>query len=181
MKQRGFTLLEMLLALAIFALISLAGYQVLQGSLRAQQQSQQHDRQLNELIRIFTLMEQDIAHAMISQLDVITNQPGFRTLQDKVIMQFTRRNWLNPLNNTRTSLQEVQWLYASGTLTRKRVDDGVSQSFVSVGRVDLRFFYNGAWLTRWPHPYSLPQAIEVTLQTNARGEISRVFLPGEMP
>ncbi|HDT4958106.1 TPA: type II secretion system minor pseudopilin GspJ [Enterobacter kobei] len=179
MKQRGFTLLEMLLALAIFALISLAGYQVLQGSLRAQQQSQQHDRQLNTLIRLFTLMEQDIAHALISQNDVVTSQPGFLAQQDNVMLQFTRRNWLNPLNHARASLQEVQWRYAAGTLTRTRLDDGVSQAFTGVQRVDLRFFYNGVWLARWPHPYSLPQAIEVTLHTHGRGAVSRVFLPGE--
>lgn len=180
-QQYGFTLLEMLIALAIFALISLAGYQVLQGSLRAQEQSLQYNKQMSELSRIFSLMEQDISHALIRQSDIMGKHPGFTVQHDDVVMQFTRRNWPGSLDNARVPLQKIQWRHASGTLVRVRLDDGTSQEFSGVQKIDLRFFFNGQWQTHWEHPYSLPQAIDVMLHTQTHGAVRRIFLPGTVP
>lgn len=179
--QHGFTLLEMLLALAIFSLISLAGYQILQGSLRVQKQSQQHNKQLSELSRIFSLLEQDITHALIQQSDILSKAPGFTVQHGNVVMQLTRRSLLNVQTNVRTSLQKIRWSHTSGTLMRIRLEDGASLLFSGVQNVGLRFFFNGQWQTRWEHVYSLPQAIEITIQTQTYGPVSRIFLPGAVP
>lgn len=176
--QRGFTLLEMLLALAIFALLSLAGYQLLQGSLRAQQQSQQHTQQLSELNRLFALLEQDLKHALILPNAVIRQQPAFVAQQQATLLQFTRRNWLNPQGDARAALQQVRWDFSQQILSRQRLDDGLTLTFPAIQQITLRFYSSGRWQDRWTSQFSLPQAIEITLATARWGEITRVLLVG---
>lgn len=176
--QRGFTLLEMLLALAIFALLSLAGYQLLQGSLRAQQQSQQHTQQLSALNRLFAILEQDLKHALILPNAVIQQQPAFVAQQQATLLQFTRRNWLNPQGEARAALQQVRWDFSQQTLSRQRLDDGLTLTFSAIQHVNLRFYSSGRWQDRWTSQFSLPQAIEMTLTTARWGEITRVLIVG---
>lgn len=174
--QRGFTLLEMLLALAIFSLLSLAGYQLLQGSLRAQQQSQQHSQQLGEITRLFALIEQDVKHALILPSAALAQQAAFVTQQQDTVLQFTRRNWLNPLNEPRSALQRVKWQYTPPNLSR--ISQHSTLHFSGIQQVNLRFYSAGKWQDRWTSQFSLPQAIEITLITRRWGEINRVLLVG---
>jgi general secretion pathway protein J len=176
--QRGFTLLEMLLALALFALLSLAGYQLLQGSVRVQQQSQQHTQQLSELSRLFALLEQDLKHALILPSAVLLKQAAFRAQDQDILLQFTRRNWLNPLHEPRSALQQVRWQFTQHTLSRQRISDGVEIHFPHIQKITLRFFSAGRWQDRWTSQFSLPQAIEITLTTARWGAIQRVLLVG---
>ena len=60
--SKGFTLLEVLVAIAIFAVLSLAAYQVLQGVLRSSEISKEHSESLTELQRAMLIIEQDFTH-----------------------------------------------------------------------------------------------------------------------
>lgn len=51
MTQRGFTLLEVLIAIALFSLLGLASYQLLQRVLHSEQRIEQHEQQLRSLQR----------------------------------------------------------------------------------------------------------------------------------
>ena len=59
-RHRGFTLLEMLVAIAIFASLSMGAYQVLQGVLTSDEVAKRKEARLNELQLAFTLLERDI-------------------------------------------------------------------------------------------------------------------------
>ncbi|MGL5610665.1 MAG: GspJ family T2SS minor pseudopilin variant ExeJ, partial [Aeromonas veronii] len=59
-RHAGFTLLEMLVAIAIFASLSMGAYQVLQGVLTSDEVAKRKEARLNELQLAFTLLERDI-------------------------------------------------------------------------------------------------------------------------
>ena len=57
--QQGFTLLEMMLALVVFAMVSLAAWQMLSTMTRARDVQSQHETRLRELDYAFLLIKQD--------------------------------------------------------------------------------------------------------------------------
>ncbi|UTN85347.1 type II secretion system minor pseudopilin GspJ [Pseudomonas aeruginosa] len=64
MKQRGFTLLEVLIAMALFSLLGLACYQLLERVIHSERRIDQHDRQLRQLQRALGIFERDLAQAI---------------------------------------------------------------------------------------------------------------------
>ncbi|MFZ4214250.1 type II secretion system minor pseudopilin GspJ [Pantoea endophytica] len=175
-RQHGFTLIEMLIALAIFSVISLTGFQLLQTTLRAQQVTQNQTLQLSELTRLFTLLEQDLLHALIMPAAVTRQQPAFRAGENQVVLQLTRRNWLNPLSERRASLQQVTWRTEGKSLVRSHLPEGTHiVHFEGIEHVQMRFFSAGKWQNKWTSHYSLPQAIDITIITSRWGAINRVL------
>ena len=63
-SQRGFTLLELLIAIAIFALLGLATYRMLDSVLSADAVTREHERQLRELTRAISAFERDLRPAL---------------------------------------------------------------------------------------------------------------------
>ena len=66
-NHAGFTLLELVIALAIFALLGLASWTLFDGVLRVQRSSMAHEREFRTLQRAVAVIERDLLH--------ITSQP----------------------------------------------------------------------------------------------------------
>ena len=64
MTQRGFTLLEVLIAMALFSLLGLASYQLLERVLHSERRIQQHERELRQLQRALDVLQRDLWQAM---------------------------------------------------------------------------------------------------------------------
>jgi general secretion pathway protein J len=60
-KARGFTLLEMLVAMAVFAIMSVVAYGGLRAVLSADQVTQEHARRLADLQVTLSVLERDLA------------------------------------------------------------------------------------------------------------------------
>lgn len=179
-RQKGFTLLEIMVALVIFSLLSLMGHQILQGVMRNNEIVRQHADRLGGTVRLFALLEQDLSQALIPSVSTLSGKKegGFTaTTATDMVFHLTRRNWLNPTQAARSSLQEVAWHFVNGRLTRTNLSENrITASFDGILSVRLRFLSNNAWKTQWENTVELPQAIEITLDVIALGEVQRVFL-----
>ena len=73
-RQQGMTLIELLVALAMFALIALAGQRLLTTALDVRRQGQEHAQQRQQLARAMALLESDLEQAIVRpvQLAVIS-------------------------------------------------------------------------------------------------------------
>ena len=60
--QAGFTLLELVIAIAIFALLGVACWRLFDGVLRAERSSSAHEQTLRGLQRAVALIERDMLH-----------------------------------------------------------------------------------------------------------------------
>lgn len=91
-SSRGFTLLEVLIAIAIFALLGLGSYRMLHSVLNTDEATRRHELQLREVVRAFAALEQDLA-----QVGARPVRDGFAELRpallgevEPVAMEFTR-------------------------------------------------------------------------------------------
>lgn len=178
--QQGFTLIEMMLALAIFAVLSLTGYQILQAVLRSDQQIRQNVTRREEIGRLFALLDRDLSQAMIPAQDEKPSHahPAFISNTPAALLQFTRRNGTLPASIApRSSLQRVRWRLADRSLLREDLETNeIAARFQRIDRVQLRFWSAGSWQAGWPAAFSLPEAIEVTLHTPDYGQLSTIIL-----
>ena len=188
-RVKGFTLLEMLLALAVFAALSISAFQVLQGGIRAHELSLDKVRRLAELQRGVSQMERDLTQMIPRHRrgnEGLLLAAPYLLKSDDWGISFTRNSWLNPAGMLPRS--ELQWI--GYRLRQKKLErlsyfhvdhpSGVSPNvrviLDGVHAFRLRFFVNGAWQARWDSTGILPQAVEVTLVMDGFAELTRLFL-----
>ena len=192
-NQRGFTLLEVLVALVIFALLTLTAQAVFQGVLRNNAVTQAKISRLTELSFAMQQLENDFIQSFPRTVRE-TGAPGNTVfsaadglLQSKGDgVMFTRSGWFNPDARLRRSeLQKLGWRLQDSQLERVtwRYPDNLpgtepNQTVVlkSVRQFRLRYYRDGRWLTQWTAVRELPQAVEVTLDLPDYGLITRRFL-----
>ncbi|WP_313399986.1 type II secretion system minor pseudopilin GspJ [Stenotrophomonas sp.] len=188
-RSAGFTLLEVLVAVAIFALVGVASHRLLVSTVRVDAQTRTQDAQLRQLQRAVTSLERDVEQALERPVLDATggNEPAFWSDADGQGLQWTRGGWNNPLGNTRAQLQRVRWYYQDGALRRQywpvldRADDSPPQSQLAlpdVTAVQWRYLdRQGVWRTQWQGAgQALPRALEVRIDHARFGVVRRVLL-----
>lgn len=191
---KGFTLLEVLVAIMIFAMMSLAAYQVLQGVLRSSEISKIHSERLTELQRAMLIIEQDFTQIVArksrqegvdtEELRALTMENGLFSSQDQGI-EFNRLGWTNPLNLLpRSNILRVRYRLRDGQLQRLYFlyPDTVSGQqpevqvlLKDIEKLSFRFWDNG-WKESWLPAERLPQGIEINFTSKYFANIRRVFL-----
>ena len=115
-KQAGFTLMEMVIAMAIFALLGLASWGMFEGLMRVQRGTASHDVELRNLQRAISIIEWDVLH--------ITEQP---VVFEHTTLQLQRSNWRNPLDQPRSNRQLLTYRLENDVLWRDGIGEGANR------------------------------------------------------
>lgn len=188
----GFTLVEVMVALLIFAILASAGVALLSFSVRAQAASGKKLDDLAALQRTLSIMSADLAQASDrpSRDEGGTPLPAFigeagGTAQP--MLRLVRGGWTNLDAQARANTQKVAYRLDGTTLQRvsyPRLDGAAPMAAAPlldrVRTVRLRYRYRGAWSDRWDGAggAALPQALELRVQRNNGVEYRQVFLVG---
>jgi general secretion pathway protein J len=188
---RGFTLVELIVALAIFAMLAATGVALLRGGVDATQASATRFDATARLLRTRALLIDDLAQAAPRRVRDANGAllPAFEGARgdrrDAPLLALTRRGWTNDDGLARASLQRVEWrLSASGALERRAwpMLDGAQPGpavtlMTGLTGAALRFRARGAWTDAWDEERALPEAVEIALDRPG-GRIVQSFLVG---
>lgn len=194
--QQGFTLIELLVALLIFALLSMAGVALLRGSVSAQGAVSDHLDRLADVQIALAAIDADLAQATvrISRTEAGTFAPAFFSQgaqSDLPILQFVRGGWSNPDGARRPSLQKVEYWWREGRIERigyRQLDGAAAPRpailIDGITALTLRFRDSrGEWRENWTptQPGLLPRIVEMEITREGRAPLTMRFLvgPGE--
>jgi len=194
--SNGFTLIEVVVALAIFALISVGASTALSLSLSAKEQSQQISALHRALTVTRSIMRDDLLQVVLRP----TREPyggtpletfdGGQLADASSLLVFTRRGWINPGGRaTRGNIQHVEYRFEEGALirrTRARLDPGPETDIYDqvlmegLSSVSLEFKLGRSWtrsvrisrLSNTP----LPNAVAMITTDPVHGEMRHLFM-----
>lgn len=192
MRARGFTLLELLVALAIFAFLGVMAYGGLAAMLRMGEGTSAAREDLATLQRNVRLLEEDMAFVLARPVRDGLGSPHLAFMSGRdgtTLLEFSRAT--RPLEGLFPSpIERVRYVLADGALLRQswnppdaaRLEPDQTQPlWPAVETVSLRFVdHQQQSFTSWPPPNveqpGLPRAVEWTLQPKGQAAM-RLLLP----
>ena len=129
-SQCGFTLIEMVIAVSIFALMSAMAYSGLNHTIKIGSQVSEANQRLSELQFGLAYFARDWMQVSPRK---IRNQYGDE--ENNIVLEgnsitFTRSGWTNLLQSKRSELQRVQYLLVDNNLVRRHwrsLDQGIAE------------------------------------------------------
>jgi general secretion pathway protein J len=191
--NKGFTLLEVLIAIAIFSVISLSSFTIFDTVLNSEETSKSRTDRLNELQRAFLLMERDFLQITRRSIRLNGDKPlqGFihteqgSFFSDSQAIGFVRTGWTNPgLLLPRSDVQSVAYQLNDNVLERvyfNFVDavpgekPKVRPLISGVSELSFEYFNGREWRDDLPQNV-FPMAIAIDIITEDYGLIRRQFL-----
>ncbi|WP_299795577.1 type II secretion system minor pseudopilin GspJ [uncultured Shewanella sp.] len=189
----GFTLLEMLVAIAIFSMLGLAANSVLQTVLQNDAATKEFSGKLKSLQQGFGALERDLGQMVARTPRLLEGGRGttvFQTGEDILDSEseglvFYRLGWLNPDGLLpRGSIQSVAYVVRENNLERwyypypepefgsEPIKTIVIKDVISV---EYSFFMEDKW-ERKVDGTKLPKAIAMEIELEGYGKIQRKFL-----
>ena len=119
---RGFTLLELLVAIAIFSVLGLGAYQMLQTVVAGNDRVRATSEAAIDLGLTLSILQRDFSQFVPRPVRDQYGEPVPPLMFDHegYVVEFTRGGWSNPAGHRRSRLQRVAYRidYDEGTLTR---------------------------------------------------------------
>jgi len=197
---KGFTLLEVLIAIGITAVVGLGVWQVLSGIVQARDRVDELAEQFEAVQRTMLFLERDITQVVNRPARDIYGDYNFALTnrEDDYALMLTRQGWRNPLGIRRSSLQRVGWEYTGDVLRRRywvALDQGQEDESRDVSMLEnvtdfrIRFLDDEEnWRDSWPDDESiasqtlgarpdigLPSGIEIVIEHERFGLLTRTF------
>jgi general secretion pathway protein J len=196
-KQRAFTLIEVLVSLAIFAILATLAYGALSQTLDSADLLNNRMDRLQAIQRTMRLLSEDLQQLAPRPIrDELGDGfgPALDTgFQSGFALELTHGGWSNPIVLPRSTLQRSAYRIEEDELIRYHwtvLDRTLANEPLSVTLLDgvesvlFRFLQaNGEWTEQWPpanRPGNLgarerPRAVEVILTLGGEGEIRRLL------
>ena len=192
-RQQGFTLLEMLIAIAIFAMLGIAANSVLSIVLTNDETTKQFAQKLKLLQQGFGLIQRDMGQMVARTPRLIEGGRGNTVIQvgdiipnvDGKALVFYRLGWLNPDGMLpRGSIQSVAYVMTNNELERwyfpypePEIGAEPIKTVIikNVNDIDYSFFDGQSWQKQFDATH-LPKAVAIELDIEGIGKIERKFL-----
>jgi general secretion pathway protein J len=199
--SRGFTLIEVLVASVILAIMSVLGHRVVADTRIAVERTREHMSRVREVQRAVTLMTSDFRQVAPRPVRESIGD-GYRAalLRDPngtSLVELSRAGWPNTPGTPRGTVQRVVYTLENGVLVRRHwtVTDPVlatepvrRELLKRVERVEIRYLnVTRQWQAEWPELGAAggtelrarPLAVEFVIELEDYGEIRRlVEVPG---
>lgn len=190
---KGFTLLEVLLAVAIFAMISLASFSIFDGVLKSDEHSKHLSEQLNQVQRAWLFIERDFLQLAKRSMRIEGEAPLSGFIHNNVellasteqAIAFVRQGWTNPgLLIPRSDMQSVAYRLNNNNLERLHfnfVDSVVGEQakerilIQGISALSFEYYYDNEWQEELEGE-NLPLAVRVNITSDELGELHRQFL-----
>jgi general secretion pathway protein J len=189
-SHRGFTLIEVLVAVLIFALLTAAAYAAVDTLLRSRQALHARAESLQQLQTAMGRFERDLRQAMSVPVRDEYGDAQALLRGNASAIELTRAGLANPLGQTRARIERVQWALQEKTLNRASfgVLDRAANSrpqivpmLQDVAAIRISYFDGGQWRNQWPRPDAppdqpklLPMAVAMEIETADYGLLRRV-------
>ena len=200
--QAGFTLVEIMVAMAIMALIGVGALSVLNTATNASDNIRNDGNRLNNVQRAFMFISNDMQQLTLRQ---VRDEYGEKLASMKSDQQastpfirFTRLGRRNPARLPRSNLEHLIYTVEDKILYRTSytyadgmsADAGLKRPILkSVDDMKMTFFDGETWHEYWPLAelgfdeiaVSLPVAVKMKLILSDYGEIERIYAISDRP
>lgn len=186
MKNRGFTLIEVLVALSIFAILASITSTAMMHAFNTKERLAQQSNQLHTLERAILLFKQDVQQILIRAIltDEFHSFPPF--IGQPHYIEWTRGGVVNPMGTDQgNTLQRVAFLCKNGQLYRRhwQVLDGPHRKqyhdqllLDHLTHCQFQFVTQNKQMLPVFREETLPQAIQITLEFTNWGKMSLLLV-----
>ncbi|MGH8379142.1 MAG: type II secretion system minor pseudopilin GspJ [Gammaproteobacteria bacterium] len=196
-NTRGFTLVELLVAVAIFAVIAALAYGGLDSVIHQREQTTSAMNRLRAVQQAMNIMTRDFSQLeprpVRDPLGGALLAAFISTPQNLPPVSFTRGGWSNPLADVRGTEERVAYQLDNGKLERlswpeldvpPQTQPTKQTLLTDVTALDLSFMdTNDQWQQQWPplnavaitYLAQLPRAVQVTITLKDLGRITRII------
>jgi general secretion pathway protein J len=197
--QKGFTLLELLIASIIFAIMAMMAYGGLENVIDSSKSSEQALKRLQQVQQCVSVLNRDFSQIVQRGIrDEYGNTLPYLGAGNNVdnLIEFTRGGRVNPADLLRSSLLRVAYRFDDEKLVRlqwpqldraQNMEPGKTTLIDNLESVTIRFLDEKAeWQERWP-PLNAgfdsaadagppkPVAIEIIMKLKDWGDIRRLY------
>lgn len=194
-RQSAFTLIEVLVALAIFGIMSALAYLSLAQTLDNSEMLGERMDRLQAIQRTMTALSTELLQATPRPIrdDLGGYEPALRSSFDgNFALELTHNGWPNSAGVPRSTQRRTAYRIEDNELVRyhwnvlDRTANSVPVATVLLDELDsltFRFLqFNDEWVDQWPplsagaaaNSHILPRAVEITLVLPDEGELTRI-------